>query len=456
MTENPSPGPGAAYAPGAPPPSAPPPPYPGAARPALRRSRDDRVVAGVCGGLGRTLGVDPLLIRVLLVVLTVVGGSGLLAYLIGWLLIPEDGATTSEGQRLYDETKADPSGLRSVLTIVAAVLLALLAVPLLLATVFGGWGHLDGVVPGLLLLVAALVGLAVWGSRSSRPPAPPSPAPGWAPAPGPVAGPFAGTAAGMAEAPETAAPGAPPVASDTAVLIAPVGYAYGGTGGYGPYGTAPASVPPPPVRRERSALGAMTLSLAVLVVGLLAGADVLGADIPPVAYLAAPLAVLGLGLLVGAMVGRARWLLAIAIPLALLTALVAAVPQTVRETAGSGVGERRWTPTTVAAATTEYRLAAGDARLDLTAVPTTSTGQAVPVRVRLGTGRLIVVVPRDALVRVDASVGMGELRVSGEPARNGAQIELTTVLTPVGTSSGTFDLVLDVGVGSLEVRREAS
>ena len=91
----------------------------------------------------------------------------------------------------------------------------------------------------------------------------------------------------------------------------------------------------------RSVLGAMTVSFAVLVVGIVAGADVLGADVPPVVYLAAPLAVLGLGLLVGAMVGRARWLLAIAIPLALLTALVAAVPQAVRETAGSGVGERR-------------------------------------------------------------------------------------------------------------------
>ena len=453
MTENPSPGPGAAYAPGAPPPSAPPPPYPGAAaRPELRRSRDDRVVAGVCGGLGRTLGVDPLLFRVLLVVLTVVGGSGLLVYLIGWLLIPEDGAPTSEGQRLYDEAKSDPSGVRSVLTIVVAVLLALVAVPLLLATVFGGWGHLDGVVPGLLLLVAALVGLAVWGSRSSRPPAPPAAAPGWGPAPGTDAG----TAATVAYGTGTAAPEAPPGASDTAVLTAPVGYAYGGDGGYGPYGTAPAPVPPRPARRERSVLGAMTVSFAVLVVGIVAGADVLGADVPPVVYLAAPLAVLGLGLLVGAMVGRARWLLAIAIPLALLTALVAAVPQAVRETAGSGVGERRWTPTTVAAATTEYRLAAGDARLDLTSVPTTATGSAVPVRVRLGTGQLVVIVPRSAVVRLDAAVGIGEVRVSGEPARNGTQLELTTVLTPVGTSTGTFDLVLDVGVGSLEVRRAAS
>ncbi|HLZ36930.1 MAG TPA: PspC domain-containing protein [Mycobacteriales bacterium] len=43
----------------------------------LTRSRDDRVVAGVCGGVGRYLGVDPVLFRVLLPVLAVFGGSGI-------------------------------------------------------------------------------------------------------------------------------------------------------------------------------------------------------------------------------------------------------------------------------------------------------------------------------------------------------------------------------------------
>lgn len=57
----------------------------------LRRSRDDRMVAGVCGGVGRYLGVDPTIVRITLVVLTVLGmGSTLLAYAIAWILIPED------------------------------------------------------------------------------------------------------------------------------------------------------------------------------------------------------------------------------------------------------------------------------------------------------------------------------------------------------------------------------
>jgi phage shock protein C len=55
----------------------------------LRRSREDRVLAGVCGGLGRYLGIDPVLLRIAFVVLAVTGGSGLLLYLLALILIPE-------------------------------------------------------------------------------------------------------------------------------------------------------------------------------------------------------------------------------------------------------------------------------------------------------------------------------------------------------------------------------
>jgi phage shock protein C len=54
----------------------------------LRRSQSDKVVAGVCGGLGRYFGVDPVWFRLAFVILAIGGGSGLLLYLIGWLAIP--------------------------------------------------------------------------------------------------------------------------------------------------------------------------------------------------------------------------------------------------------------------------------------------------------------------------------------------------------------------------------
>src|SRR4051794_5614036 len=57
----------------------------------LRRSRTDRKVAGVAGGLARHLDVDPLILRVAFVVLVFFGGAGLIVYGACWLLVPEDG-----------------------------------------------------------------------------------------------------------------------------------------------------------------------------------------------------------------------------------------------------------------------------------------------------------------------------------------------------------------------------
>jgi len=59
-------------------------------RPPLRRSTSDKVVAGVAGGLGRYLGVDPVVIRVALVVFALSGGAGVLLYIIAWIAIAEE------------------------------------------------------------------------------------------------------------------------------------------------------------------------------------------------------------------------------------------------------------------------------------------------------------------------------------------------------------------------------
>ena len=52
----------------------------------LRRSRTDRKIAGVAGGLGRHFDIDPTIVRVAFVVLAFFGGAGLLLYGVGWLL----------------------------------------------------------------------------------------------------------------------------------------------------------------------------------------------------------------------------------------------------------------------------------------------------------------------------------------------------------------------------------
>ncbi len=61
------------------------------ARFALRRSRTDRMLTGVCGGLAEALGADAALLRVLLVALTLVtGGAAAVVYLAAWVLAPDD------------------------------------------------------------------------------------------------------------------------------------------------------------------------------------------------------------------------------------------------------------------------------------------------------------------------------------------------------------------------------
>ena len=62
---------------------------------ALRRPYQDRMLAGVAAGLARYFGVDPVIVRIAFVVLTVVGGAGIPLYLAGLLLIPEEGSDVS-------------------------------------------------------------------------------------------------------------------------------------------------------------------------------------------------------------------------------------------------------------------------------------------------------------------------------------------------------------------------
>jgi hypothetical protein len=233
------------------------------------------------------------------------------------------------------------------------------------------------------------------------------------------------------------------------------GTAYTATGaGYDPpvppsY-APPAQSPPPGPPRERSQLGRATFFLALIVVGLmLAWNSVSDDDFKAVAILASALAVVAGGLLVGAFVGRARWLILLGIVLSLVTSATAAA---VDHFTG-GVGERDWRPTTVVAAERPFRLGAGEARLDLTALP---DGSDVDVEVRLGVGELRVVVPRGARVVVDAEVGAGTMRILDGERLDGTDLADTRASDPaagVPDSGTTITIDAEVGLGDLEVQR---
>lgn len=61
----------------------------------LYRSEKDRVVGGVCAGLGDFFQVDPTIIRLIFVLITIFGGGGVILYIILWLIIPSEGSSST-------------------------------------------------------------------------------------------------------------------------------------------------------------------------------------------------------------------------------------------------------------------------------------------------------------------------------------------------------------------------
>ena len=75
----------------------------------LRRTREGRMIAGVCSGAARYLGVDANILRLALGVFTVFGGAGVALYAIAWILIPEEGQATSIGEDLLKKANENPT-----------------------------------------------------------------------------------------------------------------------------------------------------------------------------------------------------------------------------------------------------------------------------------------------------------------------------------------------------------
>jgi PGF-CTERM protein len=407
---------------------------------ALRRSRDDRKVVGVAGGLGRWAGVDPLVFRILFVVLTIFGGSGILLYALGWLLIPDDGETESEGQRLVNGRSRS-----SAATIVGIVVVLVIGIA---AT---GWMFDSGPGFGGLAALVAVVAIVVLISRNHRGPAPVAP-----PLPDPqVRTPGEPGAYGQTPGTAYTAPAGYAAPASSYVSTAPLPPTPPGPR-YPVYG--PPLPPPPP--KERSIHGRVTLSVAAIVVGLLIGWNAAtGSDVPAQAVIAAALAVVGIGLVVGAVVGRARGLVVWGV---LLVVLASAAAVTSDIQLRGGVGDRNWTPRAVDDLHTPYRLGAGDATLDLSELDLAGVDRQ-RIDIRQGVGELLIVVPADVTVLVDADVRAGEIRwevgdaFGAQRTTDGTDVsERFTV--PEGSAPSSAVLVIDaeLGLGSLEVRHATS
>lgn len=181
-------------------------------RSGVRRSRSGAVFGGVCAGVARSAGLDPLLLRIAVVAVTVLtGGAGLLAYLAAWVLIPREDAPAAAPQISAGTTS--PVDVRTA------------------------W---SAVGKDLKSLAGDLRRPPSTGSAAAAPPAPGTPAPG-APGPGPTS-------------PGTTAP------ADTPAAGTPDGAVPTGTGMPRADGTPadaePAGLPPGTVPSQRSALEA--------------------------------------------------------------------------------------------------------------------------------------------------------------------------------------------------------
>jgi len=121
----------------------------------LRRSRSDRRIAGVCGGLGRHLNIDPTVLRVVFVVLALFGGAGLLVYLAAVLIVPDDDSE-------HAVIAMSPSSRNVALIVVGAV-----GALILLGHSWGGFFWLPWPLLIVGLAVLAVV-LATNGSRRGR------------------------------------------------------------------------------------------------------------------------------------------------------------------------------------------------------------------------------------------------------------------------------------------------
>ncbi|QWZ06866.1 PspC domain-containing protein [Nocardioides panacis] len=385
----------------------------------LHRSVTDRKIAGVAGGLGRHLNVDPTILRVLFVVLCFFGGAGFVLYGAAWLFVPEDG-------RDQGAVSMSPSTRNAVL-IAAGVLAALLLVG-------DSWHGIGFPWPVFLVGIGALVYLAVRDKdRPEGYTAPEAPAPSTAPE---ATDPSAGVPAGY----------------DAGYAGVPAGY----DAGYAAQPPAPPWVPvaqpaapyqPPSRRKTGPKLFGFTLALVAAALGALGLYDVSGGDVLPSAYPALALAVIGLVLVLGAFVGRAGGL----IFLGLVAAAALVVTSVVASIGGDFGGSDRLTvaPTSASRVLDNYAVNTGRAVVDLSNVrdPAGLDGRLVNVTGRAA--ELVVILPPGIRSDVTAGIdGPGEIDLPDRSA-GGISTDRSGVY---GTGTGLVTISTHLSAGHIDVR----
>ena len=190
-------------------------------------------------------------------------------------------------------------------------------------------------------------------------------------------------------------------------------------------------------------LGALLAAAGVF--GLLAVLDVYDVDLA-VAF-AAGVAIVGVAIAVGAMTQRrVGGLVFLGLILLAAFGVAAATPVSI----SSGVGEKNEQPATAAALESSYELGMGELDLDLGAV--TLPAGTTPVDANVGIGSLVITVPEDVALEIDAQAGVGEFNVLGK-RDDGINAHRTFSFAGSTPNAPVLDVEADVGIGNIEVRR---
>lgn len=369
-------------------------------RPALVRPVAGRSIGGVAAGLANYLNLSVGLVRFLFLFSVLFGGLGFALYAAGWLLIRDETESESIGERLIGNIGSGPSWIGVGLLVIGAVIF------------LENFTFLRGSLVWAIVLIVGGVMLYrgdIGGSRRSE-----------------------GDSRETGK--EETAPATPPATRSNVAPPAP-------PAAQRPVPSTPPPPPPPP--QPPSILGRLTIGVGLLSLGVLAVIDNLTdlIDPRPRHYLALATVVLGLGLLTGAFVGRARWMILLGI---FVIPPLLASPAT--EVEWEGRLERLVTPAELDELNPAYEAGAGRFVFDLTEAEW--AGENVALEVDLAAGEVVVIVPSDVAITGMGTVSIGQIE---DPDGQLGGLGRISRDFAVAGDAGTLDLDLEVGVGSIRV-----
>ncbi len=419
----------------------------------ILRSRSERILGGVAGGFADYLNVDPVLIRLAFVALSLLGGVGALLYLVAWLIVPE---AADPGDRPEPAVAPDEGGSRAkpMVPVWAGISL------LVLLVFVGGFRHVGFGLDGQVLwpFVLILFGAAILWSRagSGRPPVNrPGPPPGTGDATT-VDGTIHDSTAdaspvGPEGAPATEDPGTT-AGMELARLRVPAAVAPAAPGLPRP------SVRPSPIRRAAPVIGRIVLALVAAAIALVVtalavllfeGREVL--VVTPTEALLGSIGVAAVAVGLGILWHRVPDLLVVAAAVILVLGVAAWLRPPLR----GGIGDREVRPVDAGALGPAYELGIGKLRLDLRGVEPAARARSVKASVAVGV--VEIVVPRDVTVHFRGRVSAGQVCAFGRRnAGTDNDVRSTVRRAAAATGTGVLNVDAHVGVGEVHIGRTAA